>query len=138
MKNNWTYTALPEDPDTNPESYNENKVLHQTHYSNGNHSNSCFSLKTYRISQLKAGCVTNLFVDDAMIFASGDSVGDVKLKLQNSLNDIITWYWVNCLKFYSNISKVMLVGSKAQLKSWNVDKFILNYKGTPLELVKNA
>ena len=28
------------------------------------------------------GCVTNLFADDAMIYASGDSVNEVKLKLQ--------------------------------------------------------
>ena len=32
----------------------------------------------------------------------------------------------------------MLVGSKAQLKSLNVDEFILNYEGMPLELVENA
>ena len=32
----------------------------------------------------------------------------------------------------------MLVGSKAQLKSLNVDDFILKYEGTPLELVENA
>ena len=32
----------------------------------------------------------------------------------------------------------MLVGSKAQLKSLNVDEFVLNYEDTPLELVENA
>ena len=32
----------------------------------------------------------------------------------------------------------MLVGSKAQLKSLNIDEFILNYEGTLLELVENA
>ena len=32
----------------------------------------------------------------------------------------------------------MLVGSKAQLKSLNVDDFISKYEGTPLELVENA
>ena len=32
----------------------------------------------------------------------------------------------------------MLVGSKAQRKSLNVDDFILNNEGTPLELVENA
>ena len=32
----------------------------------------------------------------------------------------------------------MLVGSKAQLKSLNVDEFISNYEGTPLELVEKA
>ena len=33
-------------------------------------------------------CVTNLFADDAMIYASGDSVNEVNLKLQNCLNNI--------------------------------------------------
>ena len=84
------------------------------------------------------GCVTYLFVDDAMIYASGDSVGEVKLKLQNCLNCISTWYRENRLKFYSNKFKAMLVDSKAQLKSLNVYKFILNYEVTSLELVKNA
>ena len=32
----------------------------------------------------------------------------------------------------------MLVGSLAQLKSLNVDDFMLKYEGTPLELVENA
>ena len=32
----------------------------------------------------------------------------------------------------------MLVGSKTQLKSLNVDEFILKYEGTPLELVENV
>ena len=31
------------------------------------------------------GCVTNLFADDAMIYASGDSVSEVQLKLQSCL-----------------------------------------------------
>ena len=42
------------------------------------------------------------------------------------------------MKINSDKSKVMLVGSKAQLKSLNVDEFVLNYKGMPLELVQNA
>ena len=45
-----------------------------------------------------------------------------------------------CKNLWTNLpwSKVMLVGSKAQLKSLNVDEFILNYEGMPLELVENA
>ena len=34
------------------------------------------------------GCVTNLFADDAMIYASGDSVSEVQLKLQSCLINI--------------------------------------------------
>ena len=75
--------------------------------------------------------MTNLFADDAMIYASGDSVSEVQLKLQSCLINIS-----KCLKIDSDKSKVMLVGSKAQLKSLNVDEFISNYECMPLELVK--
>ena len=34
------------------------------------------------------GCVTNLFADDAMIYASGDSVSEVQRKLQSCLSNI--------------------------------------------------
>ena len=84
------------------------------------------------------GCVTNLFADDAMIYASGDSVSEVQRELQSCLSNISSWYRENRLKINSDKSKVMLVGSKAQLKSLNVDEFILNYEGMPLELVENA
>ena len=84
------------------------------------------------------GCATNLFADDAMIYASGDSVSEVQLKLQSCLLNVSKWYRENRLKINSDKSKVMLVGSKAQLKSLNVDDFILKYEGTPLELVENA
>ena len=82
--------------------------------------------------------MTNLFADDAMICASGDSVSEVQRKLQSCLNNISSWYRENRLKINSDKSKVMLVGSKAQIKSLNVDEFISNYDGMPLELVENA
>ena len=42
------------------------------------------------------------------------------------------------MKIDSDKSKGMLVGSKAQLKSLNVDEFVLNYKVMPLEFVQNT
>ena len=47
-------------------------------------------------------------------------------------------YQENRLKINNDKSKVMLVGSKAQLKPLNVCVFISNYEVTPLELVENA
>ena len=84
------------------------------------------------------GCVTNIFADDAIIYASRDSVSEVQLKLQSCLINISKWYRENRLKINSDNSEVMLVGSKAQLMSLNVDESILNYEGMPLELVENA
>ena len=51
---------------------------------------------------------------------------------------ISSWYKVNRLKINIDKTKVMLIGSKSQLKSLNVDDFILSYDDTPLELVENA
>ena len=82
--------------------------------------------------------MTNLFANDAMIYASGDSVSEVQLQLQSCLMIISKWYRKNRLKINSDKSKVMFVGSKAQLKLLNVDEFRLNYEGMPLELVENA
>ena len=82
--------------------------------------------------------MTNLFADDAMIYASGDSVSEMQRKLQSCLSNISSWYRGNRPKIDGDKSKVMLVGSKAQLKSLNVDEFISNYGGMPLELVENA
>ena len=56
------------------------------------------------------GCVTNLFADDVIIYASGDSVNEVRLKLQNCLNNISAWYRENRLRINSDKSKIMLVG----------------------------
>ena len=50
------------------------------------------------------GCVTNLFADDAMIYASGDSVSEVQRKLQSCLSNISSWYRENRQKINSDKS----------------------------------
>ena len=48
-------------------------------------------------------------------------------------------YHIHCTMLCKGaVWQVMLVGSKAQLKTLNVDDFILKSEGTPLELVENA
>ena len=83
-------------------------------------------------------CLTNVYADDSMIYASGDNIHEVKQKLQNCIQNISSWYKMNRLKINIDKTNVMLIGSKAQLKSLNVDDFILSYDDTPLELVENA
>ena len=46
--------------------------------------------------------------------------------------NISSWYKINRLKISIDKTIVMLIGSKAQLKSLNVDDFILSYDDTPL------
>ena len=84
------------------------------------------------------GCLTNLYADDSIIYASGDKILQVQQKLQQSVKNISSWYKVDRLKINIDKTKVMLIGSKSQLKSLNVDDFILSYDDTSLELVENA
>ena len=84
------------------------------------------------------GCLTNLYADDSMIYASGDNILQVQQKLQQCVKNISSWYKVNRLKMNIDKTKVMLIGSKSQLKSLNVDNFILSYDDTSLDLVENA
>ena len=84
------------------------------------------------------GCLTNPYADDSMIYASGDNILEVQQKLQQCVKNIISWYKINRLKINIDKTEVMLIGSKAQLKSLNVDDFILSYDDTPLALVENA
>ena len=79
-----------------------------------------------------------LYADDSMIYASRDNIPEVKQKLQNCIKNISSWYKMNRLKINIFKTDVMLIGSKAQLKSLNVDDFILSYDDMPLELVENA
>ena len=74
------------------------------------------------------GCLTNLYADDSMINASGDNILQVQQKLQQCVKNISAWHKANRLKINIYKTKVMLIGSKSQLKSLNVDDFILSLR----------
>ena len=59
-------------------------------------------------------------------------------KLQTCLDNIYKWYSRNRLLINIDKSKVMIIGSIWQLKSLNLDDFVINYNDTPLELVERA
>ena len=46
--------------------------------------------------------------------------------------------WYNWNRSMINIEKVMIIGSTWQLKSLNLDDFVINYNDTPLESVERA
>ena len=52
--------------------------------------------------------------------------------------NISSWFKINCLKINIDNAKAMVIGSKAQRKSLNVDDFILSSDDMPLELVDHA
>ena len=101
--------------------------------------NALIFKKYVDISQFTTdGCLTNLYTDVSMIYASGDNILQVEEKLQQCVKKLSSWYKVNRLKINIDKTKVMLIGSKSQLKSLNVADFILSYDDKPLELVENA
>ena len=84
------------------------------------------------------GCVANLYADDTIIYTSGATIDEVKSKLQCCIDNISYWYRRNRLFINIKKSKTMVIGSKAKLKSLNLDDFMMCYDKTPLELVENA
>ena len=83
------------------------------------------------------GCLIDLFADDTIICTSGDSIDEVQSKLQKSLDNICNWYNRNRLVINIEKSKVMIIGSTWQLKSLDLDDFVINYNDTPLKLVES-
>ena len=84
------------------------------------------------------GGVTNLFADDNFIYACGDTIDEVKERLQKCLDSIAYWYKRNRLKINEKKTKIMLIGSKHQLRSMNLEDYVLLYDDKPLELVEAA
>ena len=84
------------------------------------------------------GCVTNLYADDTIIYTAGNTVDEVRDRLQSCLNSISHWYYSNRLHININKCKTMVIGTKSQLRSLNLDDFRLSYDQTPMELVSNA
>lgn len=79
-----------------------------------------------------------MFADDSIIYASGRTIAEVRNKLQKCIDSLAYWYKCNRLKINESKSKVMVIGTRSQMKSLNVDEFIIKYDSSPLELVSNA
>ena len=79
------------------------------------------------------GCIAKLYADDTIIYTSGTTTDEVKDKLQNCVDNISEWYKRNRLYINIKKSKTMVFGSKAKLKSLNLDEYVLCYDKTPLE-----
>ena len=84
------------------------------------------------------GCVLNMFADDVIIYASADNVELLKHKLETCMNSITRWYSNNCLSINKKKSNVMIIGSKFQLQSLQLDNFSMSLDSDKLELVERA
>ena len=84
------------------------------------------------------GCVLNMYADDVIIYTSAAISDDLQLKLQRCVDDIDQWYFSNKLTINKKKSAVMIVGSKMQLQSLNLDRFSINLESNKIELVNRA
>ena len=65
----------------------------------------------YRKHNIDA-CLVNSYADDCMIYASNDNI----LEVQQKYKSIRYWSKINRLKINIDKTKVMFIGSKAQIK----------------------
>ena len=84
------------------------------------------------------GCFSNMYADDVIICTSAATSDDLRLKLQRCVDNIYQWYFRNKLTINKKKSAVMIIGSKIQLQSLNLDQFSINLESNKIELVNNA
>ena len=84
------------------------------------------------------GCVLNMYADDVIIYASTDNVELLKHKLETCMNSVTRWYSNNCLSINKKKSSVMIIGSKFQLQSLELDNLYISLDSDKLELVERA
>ena len=72
------------------------------------------------------GCVLNMYADDVIIFTSAATSDELQMKLQLCVDNVHQWYNMNRLTVNKKKSAVMVIGSKAQLQSLNLDQFSIN------------
>ena len=84
------------------------------------------------------GCVLNMYADDVIIYVSADNVELLKHKLETCMNSVTRWYSNNCLSINKKKSSVMIIGSKFQLQSLQLDNFYISLDSDELELVERA
>ena len=83
-------------------------------------------------------CVLNMYADDVIIHTSAVSKDELECRLQVCIDNISNWYSMNKLCINKNKSSVMVFGSKWQLKSLNLDDFIISVDSNKLFLARQA
>ena len=83
------------------------------------------------------GC-GNMYAADVIIYTSATSKDELEYRLQVCIDNISNWYSMNKLCIDKKKSNVMVIGSKWQLKSLNLDDFTISVDSDKLLLVKQA
>ena len=84
------------------------------------------------------GCVLNMYADNVIIYTSATSKDEFEYRLQVCIDNISNRYSMNKLCIDKKKSNVMVIGSKWQLKSLNVDDFTISVDSDKLLLAKQA
>ena len=79
-----------------------------------------------------------MYADDVIIYTSATSKDELEYRLQVCIDNISNWYSINKLCINKNKSNVMVIGSKWQLKSFNLDDFTISVDSDKLLLAKQA
>ena len=85
-----------------------------------------------------AVCVLNMSADDTIIYISAATSDELQMKLQLCVDNVHQWYNMNRLTVNKNKSVVMVIGSKAQLQSLNLDQFSIYLDSNNIEFVNKA
>ena len=84
------------------------------------------------------GCLLNMYADDVIIYTSVTSEDELECRLQVCIDNISNWYSMNKLCINKKKSNVMVIGSKWQLKSLNLDDFTISVDSHKLFLARHA
>ena len=83
-------------------------------------------------------CVLNMYADGGIIYTSAISKDELECMLQVCIDNISNWYSLNMLCINKNKSNAMVIGSKWQLKSLNLDDFTISVGSDKLFLARQA
>ena len=84
------------------------------------------------------GWFLNMYADDVIIYTFAPTSDELQKKLQLCVDNVHHWYHMNRLIINKKESAVMVIGSKAQLQSLNLDQFSINLDSNQIELVNKA
>lgn len=76
-----------------------------------------------------------LFADDATLSVYGKSICDIELKLNQALDEVYSWTQKNHLVLNIKKTKVMVIGSRQKLQTFDEKKLHVQINRTPIECV---
>ena len=80
------------------------------------------------------GCVFDMYADDVIIYTPAMSTHELEYKLQSCIDSNSNWYDMNKLCIKKEKSSIIIIGSKFQLRSLNVDDFAISVNADKLQL----